>query len=199
MADAVSAAACIERHREYSCDISTRLIELNVVRLTEMFAPVRDGESVLDVGCNSGYAVDFLPASCVCHGVDVAVALVEKARPRLASVAVAPAEALPFPDKSLDVVALGEILEHVFDPVAVLREAGRVARRLVIGSTPHELSQWGPSGKRAPKTHKYHVRCFTRTTLASVLGQAGFAGYEVAVTTVQGRPMFYRFSAQVSA
>ena len=80
-------------------------------------------------------------------------ALVEIATTRLVEAKVATAEALPYPDSSIDVVALGEILEHVHDPAEVLREAARVARRLVVGSTPHEEGEVGTArreGARRP-------------------------------------------------
>jgi len=38
------------------------------------------------------------------------------------------AEALPFADATFDVAVLSQILEHVADPVVVVREAGRVVR-----------------------------------------------------------------------
>jgi SAM-dependent methyltransferase len=37
-------------------------------------------------------------------------------------------EALPFPDDWFDLVTLNQVVEHVPDPIAVLREAGRVLR-----------------------------------------------------------------------
>jgi len=49
----------------------------------------------------------------------------------------AAAEALPFRDNSFDTALLLEVLEHVDDVEAVLREALRVARRVII-SYPNE-------------------------------------------------------------
>lgn len=195
MAEPVSVQACIDRHTAYPFDIATRLKPLQVQRMTEMCAPVRAGETVLDVGCNSGYIVDFLPAGCEAWGVDVAPDLVTKARGRLARADVAPAEALPFPDQSVDVVVLGEILEHVYDPVSTLQEAKRVAKRLVIGSTPHESSAWGPGQGRGPETHRFHVRCFTAETLMQAIEQAGFVAADVQTIVHEGQPVFYRFEA----
>ncbi len=195
MAEATSVTACIDRHTAYPFDIARRLQTYQRQRITEMVRAVKPSDVVLDVGCNSGYLVDFLPAACDVWGVDVALGLVELARPRLRQVAVAPAESLPFPDGSVDVVVLGEILEHVFDPVAVLREAARVARRLVVGSTPHESSPWGPVGRRKPDGHRFHVRCFTRDTLQDTVRAAGAQSLAIDVTVWEGQSLFYRFEA----
>jgi ubiquinone/menaquinone biosynthesis C-methylase UbiE len=164
-----------------------------------MVAPVRGGDRVLDVGCNSGYIVDFLPRDCTVYGVDVSAELVDKARERMDVVLVAAAEALPYADHSMDVVVLGEILEHVYDPVAVLREAARVSRRIVVGSTPHELGKWGPSGTKPPVSHRFHVRCYTADTLRADIEAAGL--YRALMSTVErgGTPQIHVFSAAIDA
>ena len=41
---------------------------------------------------------------------------------------VSDAAAIPLPDASQDVVILGEVLEHVYDPVSVLKETSRLLR-----------------------------------------------------------------------
>ncbi len=194
MAEASSRDDCIDRHRAYTIDIAGRLNPKQVARLRAMLAPVLEGEHVLDAGCNSGFVVDFLPRSCVVSGVDVAEHLVAIARGRLARADVAPVEELPYEDQSVDVIILGEILEHVFDPVAVLREARRVARRIVIGSVPNERSKWGPTGKHKPDGHAYHVRAFTARTLTKTLAAAGLADVEV-----KAFADFYLFRGAVSS
>lgn len=197
MAEATSRDDCIDRHRTYSIDISRRLSTMQRMRIGRMLAPVRAGDAVLDVGCNSGYVVEFLPPSCVVSGVDVAAELVEAARGRLARVDVAPAEELPYPDRAVDVVILGEILEHVHDPRVVLLEARRVARRLVVGSTPHERGQWGPGGKRAPDRHRFHVRCFTAATLRQELEAAGLVDVVLETISDRGAPAVYVFRGAI--
>lgn len=170
MAEATSVAVCNQRHREYPFDVwEDSMDTVQRRRLETMFAYVKPGERVLDVGCNSGYAAEYLKG-CEVHGVDVSERLVAKAQEKLAGAQVAPAEALPFEDDSFDVVALGEILEHVYDPVVVIKEAARVARRAIVGSTPTEDGAWGA---HRVATHPFHVRCYDELSLYSDLGVAG--------------------------
>lgn len=171
MAQPTSENVCVERHVEYPYDVwADSMNAVQRKRLVALFAPVLPTDRLLDVGCNSGYAVEFAPRGCEVWGVDVSPALVAKARAKLAGAEVARAEFLPFDDQTFDVVALGEILEHVFDPRDVLAEAKRVARRLIIGSTPHEDGAWGA---HRVATHPFHVRCYTRSTLRDDLSTVG--------------------------
>ena len=149
------------------------------------------GDRVLDVGCNTGYIVDFLPPGCLAFGVDVSEELVKSARGRLVEARGAPAEELPYPNQSMDVVLLGEILEHVHDPVVVLEEAARVASRIVAGSTPHEDGKWGPKGSLPG--HRFHVRCFTEKTLRETLEAGGLQDVGVGIVARAGVPQMYVF------
>ncbi len=197
MAEPTTREECIERHKRYSIDISTRLAGMQRERLKAMVTVVRRGDKVLDVGCNSGYIGQFLPPGCEAHGVDVSAELVVKAKRRLATAQVAEAESLPHADKSMDVVILGEILEHVHDPVVCLREASRVSRRYVVGSTPHEAGKWGPNGTKKPETHAFHVRCFTEATLRGTLEASGLKDVRIKPILRAGVPQVYVFSGVV--
>ncbi|MGI4894562.1 MAG: class I SAM-dependent methyltransferase [Janthinobacterium lividum] len=98
---------------------------------------LRPGASVLDVGCGVGsitadLALRVAPGRVV--GVDSAEEVLVTARAgvrdRGAQVefAVADACALPFQDASFDVVHAHQVLQHLADPVAALREMRRVVR-----------------------------------------------------------------------
>ncbi len=90
--------------------------------------PVRSDAALLDLGCGGGLlaphvdgyrhvGVDMSPSAltvAAAHGVE----------PVRADVAH-----LPFPDESFDVVAAGEIFEHVEDLEGTVREAARVLRQ----------------------------------------------------------------------
>lgn len=169
--------ACIERHVDYPYDIwDTEMNELQRARIEDVYWMVR-GAAALDIGCNSGYAARLRP-DVSWSGVDVAPALVDMAQQHMAA-QVAPAEKLPFPDNAFDTAVLGDILEHVYDPRAVVAEAVRVARLAVVGSTPHEDGGWG---KHTVKGHRWHVRAFSEDELIALLSEFG----AVTVTRLRG-------------
>lgn len=172
MAENLSDAQNNARFVEYPYDIhETWWNDLQQRKMRSMCSRVRAGETVLDVGCNSGYLPEFLDKSCVVHGVDLSPALVEKAKTRgYATVQVAGAEALPFPDKSVDVIVFAGVVEYVFDPEQVMRELARVARRALLVEANHEHGVWGE--KRVP-IHAYMVRGYNEETLRALLGTVG--------------------------
>jgi SAM-dependent methyltransferase len=97
------------------------------------------GTSVLDIGCSQGIASVLLARERrEVVGVDREEAALEFARARLTaeddetqarlSFVRADASSLPFDDATFDTVLLGEILEHLIDPAAVLAEVVRVLR-----------------------------------------------------------------------
>ncbi|UTT61396.1 class I SAM-dependent methyltransferase [Microcella humidisoli] len=94
------------------------------------------GRSLLDVGCGPGtitaeLAGRLAPGRVV--GLDAATDAIDAARRHAAEVgaaaqfAVGDAMALPFPDASFDIVHTHQTLQHVGDPVGMLREMARVA------------------------------------------------------------------------
>jgi SAM-dependent methyltransferase len=97
-------------------------------------AGVRAGQRVLDVGCGPG----ALTAELVARVGAAAVAAVDPSQPFVAAVRArypgvkvfqAPAERLPFPDRSFD-AALAQLVVHFMsDPVAGLADMARVTRR----------------------------------------------------------------------
>lgn len=92
-----------------------------------------DSLRVADVGCGAGTNSQlWAELGHQVHGIDVNAPLIELARSRAAArnlairFDVGSATALPYADKSMDVVLLPELLEHVPDWEGCLREASRI-------------------------------------------------------------------------
>lgn len=96
---------------------------------------LRPGIELLDVGCGPGtitadFARRVAPGRVV--GIDRSPGIVDDARAGSAEAnadyAVGDVYALEFADDSFDVVHAHQVLQHLTDPVAALREMGRVCR-----------------------------------------------------------------------
>lgn len=103
------------------------------------FVDAQPGETVLDLGCGAGldlylYAQKVGPRGKV-FGLDLSEAMLDKARRNLAEAGVAnvewlqaPADAIPLPDCSVDLVTANGIYNLSPDKEAVMREVARVLK-----------------------------------------------------------------------
>jgi SAM-dependent methyltransferase len=176
-----------ESSRDHFIDVWTRRAMLD--GLGDQLAP---GATIADLGCSTGYTLEELrrahPRSrligvdLVASGLRNAHALVPEAELFLADVC-----ALPFADASIDAAVSANLLEHVPDDVAALREIARVLRpgaraALVV-----------PAG---PGTYDYydrflgHERRYGRSELA---GKARTVGLEVVLDAHLGSLLYPPF------
>jgi len=91
-----------------------------------------------------------------------------------------------FLDKQFDVAVLAELLEHVADPVAVLRSVWKVAKRLVI-TVPNEY-EWTENNE--PFKNKGHIRFYTAEMLREHLREAGLQNFSLERLSVTGWSWF---------
>ena len=93
------------------------------------------GQRLLEVGCGTGRNLRFFKGlGLEVAGIDQSEAMLQVASRNLdpdMPVQAGSAEALPFDDRSFDIVALITVLEFSRDPDAALREEGRVAGEAV--------------------------------------------------------------------
>jgi SAM-dependent methyltransferase len=144
---------------------------------------------LLDVGCGDGALLAELAARrpwWSYTGVEVAQAAAEIAARRLRGIPVETydGERLPWPDGSFDAGVLSHVLEHVADPVAVLREAARVCG-LVVVEVPLERNL--SARRRAKREHAEeigHVQLFTRADVGRIVEAAGLERREEATDTL---------------
>ncbi len=80
---------------------------------------------------------------------------------------------MPFADNSFDVVLVQSVLHHDHDPLHMLREAFRLAPRIII----HEPNGNNPGLKVIEKTSRYHIehneKSYSTRTMKSWIKQAG--------------------------
>jgi SAM-dependent methyltransferase len=189
----VSADAYLRFMGRYSEPLAAQFADLGAVR---------DGQRVLDVGCGPG----ALTAELVRRTSPEAVSAVEPsgsfavaARERLPGVDIrqAAAEQLPFGDAAFD-AALAQLVVHFMaDPVAGLREMGRVTRPGGVVAA----CVWDHAGGRGPLSAFWRavreldpgaddesdLAGVREGHLAELFAQAGLGAAEVTTLTVQAR------------
>jgi ubiquinone/menaquinone biosynthesis C-methylase UbiE len=124
-----------------SFDVAAESYDRFMGRYSRLLAPqmadlaaVRSGQRVLDVGCGPGALTGELVArvgAAQVAAVDPSESFVAALRERLPGVAAerASAEELPFPAESFDATLAQLVVHFMSDPVAGLREMGRVTKR----------------------------------------------------------------------
>src|SRR5437764_2777514 len=91
--------------------------------------PLPNGAAVLDAGCGSGRMLEELERYGDVHGVDVTPEAAEMARSRgHRDVVTGPLEHLPWPAAAFDLITCLDVLEHLPDERAALRELARVCK-----------------------------------------------------------------------
>ena len=95
--------------------------------VTGLARPGKD-DAVLDVACGTGLVSRlFTGAVSRLVGLDVTAAMAEQARPYLDELVIAPAEFMPFPDATFDIVVCRQGIQFMDLPAAV-QEMARVTR-----------------------------------------------------------------------
>ncbi len=144
---------------------------------------------ILDIGCASGRLGQALKSERDCHvtGIEANSEAAGTAATRLDQVIEASIETLPesaIAADSLDCIVLADVLEHLRNPVAVLRKCRQwlIDSGSLVISVPNNRHHSVISGliegnwtyERAGLLDDDHVRCFTRRELEKLLYRAGF-------------------------
>jgi len=173
---------------------------IELARLTWIRNQCTNADKIIDIGCNQGHTfTDFNRKNIVSVDID---------KYDIENFVQADAHNLPFKDKEFDTAILGEILEHVESPVQVLKEAKRIANKIVItvpneyewseelrpfesaeeaarkqGLTIEEMAKRDNPAKELYSAdgykHLHHIRYYTFEMLENHLKEAEIKNYEI--------------------
>jgi len=105
-----------------------------------------EGGRFLEVGCAHGFFLERMrELGWKVTGVEIAPAAVRSSRGRGLDVRQGDLFKARFGKESFDAILLGDVLEHVPDPIRLLREAGRILRPggTLIVKCPRFVNSWG--------------------------------------------------------
>jgi methionine biosynthesis protein MetW len=153
---------------------------------------ISSGSRCLDIGCGDGRA---LGPWAIAHqvryvGVDIARSAVDRTRARgFEAQLVEDSGRLPFPDGSFDAAVSLEVIEHLFQPEATIREALRVVKPggVIVVTTPNVaywrrrldlalLGRWNPFGYSLAVQEPWndpHIRFYNPGVLGRFLTKVG--------------------------
>ena len=128
--------------------------------------------NILDVGCGTGANLEMLSEFGAAEGVDVSTEALSFCQARgLEKVKLGAAEALPYDDNSFDLATGLDVVEHLDDDLAGLKEMRRVLRpggRALL-FVPAFMFLWGVQDDISN-----HRRRYTLKGLKDVVRKAGF-------------------------
>ena len=151
----------------------------HVVHLLKAAEPGVQTPSVLEVGCGDGEVLTELAhrgfgPELVGIEVSETAASMARSHPEITRVATFDGERLPFPDASFPLVLATHVLEHVADPLTLLKEMRRVATSFVVIEVPLESNL----AARRPRAvalsqHVGHIQRFGRSDVRRLIADAG--------------------------
>jgi SAM-dependent methyltransferase len=156
---------------------------------------------VLDVGCGNGESLSLMRRlGWEVEGVDVDPMAVAIARAKGISVHLGDVASVAYPDDSFDAIFMSHVLEHVHDPINLLRECRRILKvgGRLVALTPN-VDSWGH--RRFGRAWQHldpprHLMLFRRQSLAQVVRTADLR-IERLTTTVRGATTMWLRSRQI--
>lgn len=120
---------------------------------------------VLDVGCGIGDMLVFRPGTV---GADINPHIVEWNKKRGLNVHLIAGEKLPFADATFDCAIMDNVLEHIFEPQALLAEVRRVLKS-------NAVFLLGVPGRKGYASDADHKVFYDEGALETCLKDAGFS------------------------
>lgn len=164
-------------------------------RHTQTVDMVENGQKVLDIACGDGLLMSALKKKgAIASGVDISEEAVKKCKSKGLDVSLfdIATEKLPFGNDTFDTVTMLDVLEHLYAPEVLLREAVRVSKRSIIISVPNfnslpaRLQVLFGKTPENNRSNKGHVFWFNYQILKKMTCDAGLNFSDVRVNTIWG-------------
>ena len=114
-------------------------------RIMISLLPKSSGGRLLDVGCGVGtISLELQKKGFKVYGIDLSSVAIEKAKEKDINAVQCDVDkdGIPFNDNYFDVVWAGDVVEHVFDPIFLLKEMSRVLKPTgkALLTTPNNMN-----------------------------------------------------------
>lgn len=135
--------AAKERYHNFVWQSKSKDASLNDSHLSILNLMPEGCSSILDIGCGTGnLSYVLLKQGREVIGLDIAgAALAEAGKKGVAVVKGDLDGKLPFKDSSFDCAVCCQVLQHIFEPVQLVKEMKRVSRKFVIMNVPN-IAYW---------------------------------------------------------
>jgi 2-polyprenyl-3-methyl-5-hydroxy-6-metoxy-1,4-benzoquinol methylase len=156
----------------------------NAIESEVMFLAANPGGKLLDVGCGSGERLERLQSlGWTVSGIDFDAEAVRVARGKGLDVYCGTIPGTSFPTNGFDAIIMNHVIEHLPDPVVVLKECERILKPggKVVISTPnssclgHKVFKEHWRGLEPPR----HLHVFSPSSVEQTLKEAGFSSVSV--------------------
>ncbi len=160
----------------------------NLKPLEDLVGTPNGSRRLLDVGCHIGVMVELAQQrGWDAWGVEPSTWASEQARARGLHVITGTLTDAPIPENYFDVVTMWDVIEHLTDPAAELRNVHRVVKPGgIFAIHTIDIESWFARmmGGRWPWLMEMHLYYFSPRTLGKMLEQCGF---QVIRSSAQGR------------
>lgn len=148
-------------------------------RLFTEFLKPKQYERVIDIGCGTGNHLLYpVKLGLSITGIDPSPYMLDLSRKRVGGrceLKKAYAEDIPYGDNEFDIAILINTLEFIDDPLKVLREAGRVAKRevfIIVFNSFSRYCRWEKINSLFYKNLFSNIRTFSLWKMKSLINQA---------------------------
>ena len=147
------------------------ILESFLQRITQQIRNPQSAIRILDVGCGTGANLEMLSQFGAAEGVDVSDDALEFCRRKGLTVQKGLAETLPYADGSFDLTTALDVVEHLDDDIAGLKEMFRVTKSggYSLIFVPAFMWLWGVQDD----VSNHRIR-YTKSQIVERLQQAGY-------------------------